>query len=141
MKSARSSFFIVIFYWVASLYSAGLVAQETWAFEQVSPAIYRLDEPVIQRFSATATPQSAQTEQKLTTIMVQVLPSTAAFIESYLCVNDSQNCVPIRGGRLYTQAFNQYSAQSPVLVVHRVRGWNGTLPPLFIKTQLNLWWG
>ncbi len=140
MKSARSSFFALFFYGVASLYSTGLAAQQAWAFEEVSPAIYRLDEPVTQRFSAIEAPQPAQPGQKLAAILVQVLPSTSAFIESYLCVNDTQNCVPIQGRRLYTQAFNQYSAQDPVLVVHRVRGWSGTLPPLFIKTQLNLWW-
>lgn len=140
MKSARPSLFLLFLCWVASLYSTSLAAQQVWAFEQVTPAIYRLDEPVTQRFRTTETAHPAQPEQKLTAILVQVLPSTAAFIESYVCVNDIQNCVPIQGGRLYTQAFNQYSAQNPVLVLHRVRGWSGTLPPLFIKTQLNLWW-
>lgn len=140
MKSKKPTFFLLVIYWLVCLYATRVSAQQVWAFEQVSTAIYQLNESVTQRFSTSEITQPPSTEHKLKTILVQIMPSTGAFLESYLCVRDTDNCVPIQGGRLYTQAFNQYNAQSQLLVVHRIRDWKGTLPPLFVKTQLNIWW-
>ncbi len=140
MKSGRQSFFVLFFGWVVALQAPNVWAQQSWAFEQVSSAIYQLDQPITQRFDTSRIPDAPTQDQKITQLMVQIMPSSAALIQSYVCVNDTYNCVPIQGGRLYTQVFNEYSAQLPILVVHRVRGWSGTYPPLFIKSQVNLWW-
>lgn len=140
MKSLRLAFFGVCLSAWMTLCSSSLWAQQSWAFEAVTPAIYSLDEPIVQRFNLADTGQVVLPNQSLNQIMVQILPSAAAFIESYLCVNDTSHCVSIQGGRIYTQAFSQYSANDTVLVVHRVRNWSGARAPIFIKTQVNLWW-
>lgn len=115
-------------------------AQTEWAFEQVSPAIYRVDEPIQQRFSVAELPISSIGTSTIAALNVQVSPSAAARVESHLCVRDLDHCVPIRHGRLYTKAFNNYSALDPIYVVHRVRNWDGSYPPVFITVQLNVWW-
>ena len=115
-------------------------AQNTWAFEQVSPAIHRLDQPVTQSFNASELPRPPAPGATLTRLYVQVRPSAGAQIDSELCTQNFSRCEPIRGGQLYTAAFQGLSAQAPLYVVHRVRHWNGTYSPIYIKVQLNMWW-
>ncbi|MEZ2742234.1 hypothetical protein ACBP93_06290 [Paenalcaligenes hominis] len=140
MKTRNLSFLGFSMGLVCSVYVTSAVAQQAWAFEQVSPAIYQLDQPVTQRYTSTDSLQPPTRHQHFTAVMVQVSPSVGADIESFACINDTSTCLPIVGGRLYTQAFNQYSAVSPILIVHKIKGWAGATPPVFIKSQLNLWW-
>lgn len=122
------------------LCTSRVMAQQAWAFEQVSPAVYQLNQPVTQRYAAINALHPPAEHQRFTAVMVQVSPSVAAVIESFACINDTSSCLPIVGGRLYTQAFNQYSAVSPILIVHKIQGWAGAQPPVFIKSQVNIWW-
>lgn len=115
-------------------------AQNSWAFEQVSPPIYRLDQAVEQRFSLKGVAAPPSDHAKITAVHVQVSSSMAVRMQSYLCVDGMDQCLPIQAGRLYTKAFNEYLAQSQFYVVHRVRNWEGSYPPAFIKTQLSIWW-
>lgn len=113
---------------------------KAWSFDQVSPAIYRLDTPITQHFDLEGITMPPEESDVIKTVAVQIQASTSAFIESYLCINTEEHCLPIKGGRIYTQAFAGYPANANYMVVHRVRGWSGTVPPVFIKTQLNVWW-
>lgn len=140
MKTRNLSFLCLCLGVLMSLCALKAMAQQAWAFEQVSPAMYQLNLPVTQRYTAINALHPPADNQKLTAVMVQVLPSVAAAIESFACINDTSSCLPIVGGRLYTQAFNSYSAVSPILVIHKIQGWAGAQPPVFIKSQVNIWW-
>lgn len=123
-----------------SLGAMPLQAQQTKAFEQTSQAVYRLDEPVRQVFIMSNASAVQNTLHQLSAVQVQITASTDAQISSELCTVLTGHCVPIHGRRLYTKDFNQFNADTDFYVQHRVRNWSGTYPPIFIKTQLNLWW-
>lgn len=120
--------------------STAVQAQNSWAFEETSPAIYRLDTPVQQMFSAATLANPPSELAKITAVNVQISPSASAWVDSQICAQDFKHCLPITGGRLYTQVFNEFAATTPFYIVHYVRSWNGAYPPVFIKSQLNLWW-
>ena len=115
-------------------------AQNAWGFESTSPAIYRLDTPVQQPFSAANLSHPPSELAKITAINVQISPSASAWVDSQICAQDLKHCQPITGGRLYTTAFNEFAATTSFYIVHQVRSWNGAYPPIYIKAQLNLWW-
>ena len=115
-------------------------AQNAWAFDMVSPAIYQLDRPVSQEFNTSTLTKPPAQEAYITAVNVQISPSASAWVDSQLCAQDTRHCVPIKGGRLYTKMFNDFPASTPFYVVHQVRSWNGAYPPVYVKTQLNLWW-
>lgn len=125
---------------VGCVFSSVLQAQNAWAFDTVSPAIYRLAQPIEQSFSTANLANPPAQGARIKAINVQISPSASAWIESRLCTADLQNCLPVYGGRLYTKAFNQFAANTPLVVVHQVQAWNGVYPPVYIKVQLNIWW-
>lgn len=130
---------LVLFF---SLISAVPVTQakNAWAFESVSPAIYQLDQPVQQIFSTQSLALPPPEGAKITAVNVQILPSASARIESQVCAQDFEHCMPVQDGRLYTKAFNHFDASTPFYLVQRVRAWDGAYRPIYIKVQLNLWW-
>lgn len=123
-----------------ALFSSALQAQNAWAFDTVSPPIYRLKQPILQPFHTTDLANPPAEGAMIKAINVQISPSASAWVESRLCTADLQNCLPVYGGRLYTKAFNQFAATTPLVVVHQVQAWNGAYPPIYIKAQLNIWW-
>lgn len=123
-----------------SVVSPALQAQNAWAFETVSPPIYRLDQPIQQPFITAELANPPADGARIKAINVQISPSASAWVESRLCTADLLNCLPVYGGRLYTKAFNQFAATTPLVMVHQVQAWNGAYPPIYIKVQLNIWW-
>lgn len=140
MKSTPFFYPSLLLALIFGLLALPVQAQQTKSFEQTSQAIYRLDDPIRQTFSMANHPKVKGQLYQLSAVQVQIMPSAGAQISSELCISQSWHCVPIYGQRLYTQAFNQFPADSDFYVVHRVRNWSGATPPIFIKTQLNLWW-
>lgn len=122
------------------VFSAVAQAQNAWAFESMSPAIYRLKQPIEQPFSTVKLTHPPAENAMIQAINVQISPTGSAWVESRLCTADLLNCLPIYGGRLYTKAFNRFAARTPLVVVHEVQSWNGAYPPIYIKVQLNIWW-
>lgn len=115
-------------------------AQRTWAFDAVSPAIYQLNQPASQLFTTDKISHPPAAHTVFQGISVQVQPSTGAWVESQLCTADHTLCQPIPYGRLFTHSFNHVAASSPLVVVHLVRDWRGSYAPVYVKTQLTVWW-
>lgn len=116
-------------------YAAG-----SWAFDVVSPAIYRAEQPIRQVFRLSDLSSPPQSTDTLQAVSVQIAPSTGAWVQSRLCTWDESHCVNIQNYRLYTQAFQGMPAQTPLVVIHEIKNWQGSFPPLFIKVQLAVWW-
>lgn len=131
-------------YWimwcVLLLISPQLQAQNAWGFESMSPPIYRTGELIEQPFSTLELANPPREGAKISAINVQISPTASAWTESRLCTANLQHCLKIQGGRLYTKAFNQFDATTPLVVVHQVQSWNGAYPPIYIKVQLSIWW-
>lgn len=123
-----------------SVLSSASQAQNAWAFDSVSPPIYRAGALIEQPFSTAALANPPAAGAMIKAINVQISPSASAWVESRLCTADLLHCLPVHGGRLYTTAFNQFAASTPLVVVHQVQSWNGAYPPVFVKVQLNIWW-
>lgn len=63
-----------------------------------------------------------------------------ADIQTSVCWNGLETCIDIVGRSLSTQAFNGLDAGRPVYLVHRARSWRGTMPPIFVKGNVTVWY-
>ena len=126
--------FVALSMGVAPSATAG---KQAWTQAQVSPGVHNLDRPatVAYRPSGPLPPGA---------VITQVLADRNfvgnADIQTSVCWNGLETCVDIMGRSLSTQAFNGLDASRPVYLVHRARSWRGSVPPVFIKGNVTVWY-
>ncbi len=64
-----------------------------------------------------------------------------AAVQTSVCWNGTGRCVDIVGRSINSRAFNGLDATQPMYLVHRVRAWHGSRPPLYIKGNITVWYG
>jgi len=64
-----------------------------------------------------------------------------ADVQTSLCWNGIDRCIDLIGRSLDAHAFNGLAADRPMYLVHRVRAWRGSSPPLYVKGTVNVWYG
>ncbi|MEO6985041.1 MAG: hypothetical protein ABI155_06830 [Paralcaligenes sp.] len=62
-----------------------------------------------------------------------------AIVQTTLCWNGTEKCIPMLGSHLDTHAFDGLDPGKPMRLVHRVLSWGSSLPPLFITGNVNIW--
>lgn len=64
-----------------------------------------------------------------------------AVVQTSVCWNGTQRCVPLMGGKVTTSAFNGLDPSRPIYLVHKAMG-KGPLPtPVYIKGTVIVWFG
>jgi hypothetical protein len=63
-----------------------------------------------------------------------------ARVNTLLCWNGTERCVPLTGSQINTHEFNGLAANKPLTLVHQVPG-KGPMPlPLYIKGSVAVWY-
>lgn len=61
-------------------------------------------------------------------------------LETRLCWRSPTGpCVLFLGSQVNTHQFDGLSAQGPFVLVHRVKTWGNTVPPLFVSGAVTVW--
>lgn len=63
-----------------------------------------------------------------------------ADVQTSVCWNGVERCVDITGRSVSTHAFNGLDASRPIFLVHRVRSWRSSRPPIFVKGNVTVWY-
>jgi len=63
-----------------------------------------------------------------------------ADVQTSLCWNGIERCVDIVGRSINSRAFDGLDAGQPMYLVHRVRAWRGSRPPLYVKGNVTVWY-
>lgn len=128
----------------------------SWSQDKVSSAINYADRDVVVVYEPPG--QRAKRGSRGTAVMPPGMDRAAEFgikrvyagrsyqgdtlVQTSLCWNGTQRCVPLTGGSLTTSAFNGLDPAKPVYLVHKAVGKKGALPsPLYIKGTVIVWFG
>lgn len=140
MKFNCDHFVLSICLILFSVHSPTTYGAQSWSFDQTSPPLHRQDQTIQQSFNTVELKFPPNQHQRIAAVQIQTYVPNNAWVESQLCTASFTQCASISNGYLYSQDFNHLSATTPLVVVHQLKRFNGTYPPVFIKTQLNIWW-
>ncbi len=123
----------------ASVAATAAHAQSSWGQAGVSAALERGGAEVVQRF---APPPGAQLPAGA--LAARVYADSAyegsARVETRLCWRSVADCVSLAGGRASTAAFRGRPAHGPFLLVHRAAGSGPLASPVFMRSNLVVWY-
>lgn len=112
--------------------------KQAWTQAGVSPGLHSLGQAV----SVTYRPASAVPPGSvISAVYADRDYFGQADVQTSLCWGGQQHCVDIVGRSLNSRAFQGLDARQPMLLVHRVRAWNGSHRPLYIKGNVTVWYG
>lgn len=109
-----------------------------WTQARVSPGLHSLNQSatvVHQPATGVVPPRSI-----ITAVHVDRGYAGDAEVHTSLCWNGIDRCVDVTRQSLNTHAFNGLDAGRPMHLVHRVTAWRGTRPPLYIKSNVSVWY-
>lgn len=113
-----------------------------WTRDRVSQGLQARDRPVVVLYApgprdpAASAPASA----RITRVYASRDYDSTARVSTRLCWGSEQGpCVPLEGRSIETHAFDGRAARGPLLLVHRVEGWGGDHPPLFVRGTVTVW--
>jgi len=116
--------------------SLALAGAHTWTQSKVSTAINYAGTEVITGYA----PDSPESGGQITAVHASRDYHGQARVQTRVCWNGTDRCVPLSGTSLNTRAFNGLAAGKPIYLVHTVLG-KGPLPaPLFVKGNVIVWY-
>ncbi|MBV6273684.1 hypothetical protein KVP09_12305 [Alcaligenaceae bacterium CGII-47] len=119
----------------------GVLAGEiAWTQSRVSMGIYPQGSEAIVSYERTALDPSVPAGALVTRVYASRHYRGGAELETHLCWRSQAGpCVLLRGPQTNTRQFEGLSAQESFILVHRVKTWAGTQPPLFVSGTVTVW--
>lgn len=125
---------------------AALAGTHTWTQAKVSAAINYAGSDAVTVYapagSAAGKPAQGASASggRITAVQASRDYQGQARVQTRVCWNGTERCVPMTGQSLNTRAFNGLDAGKPIYLVHTVWG-KGPLPgPLFVKGNVIVWY-
>ncbi len=110
---------------------------QAWTQAQTSPGLYALGRNVeVVHSAAKNVPRGA----RITRVQADRQYAGNADIQSFLCWNGTAQCVEFTGASVNSAAFSGLAADQPMLMVHRPRAWRGSPKPVFIRSNVTVWY-
>ena len=123
-----------------------LAGAYSWTQAKVSAAINYAGADAITAYAPDAFKPGSQAHGvsasggRITTVHASRDYHGQARVQTRVCWNGTDRCVPMAGQSLNTQAFKGLDAGKPIYLVHTVLG-KGPLPaPLFVKGNVIVWY-
>ena len=112
--------------------------KRAWTQANVSGGLHRLehDATVAYRPPAGQVPPGSV----ITRVYADRDYAGQADVQTSLCWNGMDRCIGIAGRSVHTRAFNDLDAGQPMILVHRVKAWRGSGPPLYVKGNVSVWY-
>jgi hypothetical protein len=122
-------------------------AAYSWTADGASPAINYRGRPVVAPYLPKVVAHShaqgrRSTEgRRITQVHASRSYAGNESLETALCWNGAQRCVPMVGSSINTQAFNGLDPLKPFYLVHTVVGTGALAHPLYVKGVVAVWYG
>ncbi|MBB5213995.1 flagellar protein FlhE [Parapusillimonas granuli] len=127
----------------AAALGAGMAASAgdfAWTQEKVSPALNHAGREVAVRYAPAGNRGPGPGPGSVITAVYAARDFQGAQVQSKLCWNDTQRCVPLVGGGVRSQDFNGLDAGKPFYLVHTAQGRGPLAQPLFITGSVTVWY-
>ena len=111
-----------------------------WTRDRVSQGLQAQGRPVAVFYEPGPRDPAAPSSARITWVYASRDYDSTARVSTRLCWGSEQGpCVPLEGRSIETHAFDGRAARGPLLLVHRVEGWGGDHPPLFVRGTVTVW--
>ncbi|MGA0585180.1 MAG: flagellar protein FlhE [Castellaniella sp.] len=111
-----------------------------WTRDRVSQGLQAQGREVAVRYEPGPRDSAVPASARITQVYASRDFDSSAQVASRLCWGSEQGpCVPLRGHSVETHAFDGRAAHGPLLLVHRIEGWGGDHPPLFVRGTVTVW--
>ncbi len=113
---------------------------KAWTQDRVSQGLQALGRAVPVSYAPGSQPPAIPPSARITGVYASRDYDSAAHIFTQVCWGSEQGpCVPLEGRSIQTHAFDGRAARGPLLLVHRVEGWGGGHPPVFVRGTVTVW--
>ncbi|TAL85896.1 MAG: hypothetical protein EPN46_03385 [Candidimonas sp.] len=130
-----SLLFFALSFFLSSAYAGDL----SWTDTHASPAISVLNKRVVVAYSHTKFGTAIPTGSTITLASANQSYAGNAVVQTLLCWNGTEKCIPMSGSHVNTHAFDGLAAGKTMYLMHRVLSWGSSFPPLIISGNVNIW--
>lgn len=115
----------------------GQAGIQAWTQTQISPGLHTLLRQVeVMHVPGSPIPRGA----RITQVHADRSYAGNADLQSYLCWNGTVQCIEFAGRSVNSDAFAGMAADQPMIVVHRPRAWRGGPKPVFVRSNVTVWY-
>ncbi|CAM3806496.1 Flagellar protein FlhE OS=Castellaniella defragrans OX=75697 GN=HNR28_002852 PE=4 SV=1 [Castellaniella denitrificans] len=119
---------------------AARAGDRAWTRDRVSQGLQAQGRAVAVLYEPGARDPAVPASARITRVYASRDYDSAARISTRLCWGSERGpCVPLEGRSVETDAFDGRAARGPLLLVHRVEGWGGDHPPVFVRGTVTVW--
>jgi hypothetical protein len=111
----------------------------SWTDTHASPAIGTLNTQVSVAYSHTKFGTVIPPGSTITLASANQSYPGNAIVQTLLCWNGTEKCIPMSGGHVNTHAFDGLAPGKTMYLVYRVLSWGSSFPPLVISGNVNIW--
>lgn len=123
-----------------TLFTHGSVAGDlSWSAARISPAINYSGKNVSAQYSPGQIEAGGSARPAISRVHASISQQSNTIVQTHLCWNGTDRCVPVTGSSFNTAAFNGLDASKPMYLVHKALG-KGPLPaPVFVRGEIIVW--
>ncbi|WP_276808849.1 hypothetical protein [Castellaniella defragrans] len=127
---------------LALLLAAGAVqaGERAWTRDRVSQGLQAQGRAVAVLYAPGPRDPAVPDSARITRVYASRDYDSSARISTRLCWGSEKGpCVPLEGRSIETGLLRGRAARGPLLLVHRVEGWGGGHPPVFVRGTVTVW--
>lgn len=118
---------------------ASVAGDLSWNAARTSPAINYGGKSVSVQYSPGRIESSDSATPAISRIHANISYPSNSAVQTRLCWNGLDRCVPVAGSSFNTDAFNGLDASKPMYLMHTAHG-KGPLPsPVFVRGEIIVW--